>query len=307
MNISSKILTLLMVFVVTLSCAKESNQNDSKVRVLSSFSIITQIVNAVGGDFVAVHNLVPIGTDPHNYSPQPDDIKFAASADLFIYNGLNLEGGDSGWFMRLIKSTKADMDKVFKVSENVEPMYLSERAGNKEVNPHAFISPQVGILMADAIKDALISVNPENSEYYLQRSEEYIQKLREIDLEYQNLINSIPENKRVFFASEQAFQYLTAHYGLKEGFIWAIDTDENGSPEQIKSAIKFVRENKPPVLFVESNVDTRPMETVSKETGVSIYSPAIYSDELGKPGQVADTYLKYLEYNIKHIYNGLTQ
>src|SRR5699024_100807 len=115
----------------------------------------------------------------------------------------------------------------------------------------------------------------------------------------------IPIENRVFVSSEQAFQYLTTEYNLKEGFIWAVDTEENGSPDQIKKTIAFVKENKPPVLFVESNVDIRPMETVSKETETPIYQPAIFSDELGKPGAEADTYLKYLLYNLKHISQGL--
>src|SRR5699024_3925292 len=96
-------------------------------------------------------------------------------------------------------------------------------------------------------------------------------------------------------------------YDLKEGFIWAVDTDENGSPDQIKKAIGFVKENNPPVLFVESNVDRRPMNTISEGTGVPIYKSPLYSDELGKPGQKAATYIDYLRYNLDLIYDGLGQ
>ncbi len=300
------ILLLLSVFIVGISCNRtDQGKEGSKIHVLSSFSILTEMVNAIGGEFVVTHNLVPIGTDPHNYSPHPDDIKFASKADMFVYNGLNLEGGDSGWYVKILKTVKAEQSRIFKISESVEPMYLSGHDAKKELNPHAFISPKVGIVMAEAIQKALISIDAKNSAFYEESAESYIKKLQKIDVEYQERINAIPEERRVFFASEQAFQYMTAHYGLKEGYIWAIDTDENGSPEQIKNAIEFIRENKPPVLFVESNVDRRPMETVSKETGVEIYSPAIYSDELGRPGNEADTYIKYLEYNITQIYNGL--
>ena len=106
--------------------------------------------------------------------------------------------------------------------------------------------------------------------------------------------------------SERAYQYLADRYGLEEGYIWAIDTEENGSPKQIKSLVNFIKEHDVPSLFVETNVDTRPMETVSKETGVDI-AGEIYSDEIGKPGTPGDTYIKYLKYNINEIYDGLAK
>lgn len=301
-------LLLAFLFFAGFSACNNHNTEDesNKVRVLSSFSILSEMVEAIGGEHVQTHNLVPVGTDPHEYEPKPGDIKFASKADLFVYNGLNLEGGDQGWYMKLLRSVKADPDRIFKVTDQIKPMYLSEKDGSKEVNPHAFISPAVGIVMSRAIRDALITVDEDHKEFYEKNAAEYIDKLQKIDQKYRETINQIPENQRILITSEQAFQYMNHEYGLKEGFIWAIDTDENGSPEQIKATIDFVRKNHPPVLFVESNVDRRPMETVSRETGVPIYSPAIFSDELGKPGREGDTYLKYLEYNLKHIYRGLT-
>lgn len=300
---------LFMASISLVACnqrAGDSASDDGKLLILSSFSIITDMVQEIGKDSVVVHNLVPIGTDPHEYKPVPDDIKFASKADLFLYNGLHLEGGKDGWFFRLMRSIDADEDRIIQVAKDVPPMYISKDKGPEEVNPHAFIDPNVGLIMAEAIRDILIKYDGSNKEYYKKNAAGYIKRLKDIIAEYDEKISSIPAEDRVFIASEQAFQYLTARYKLKEGFIWAIDTEENGSPNQIKHAIEFVKENKPPVLFVESNVDRRPMETVSKATGVSIYSPAIFSDELGKKGHEGDSYIKYLEYNLKHIYNGLT-
>jgi len=97
---------------------------------------------------------------------------------------------------------------------------------------------------------------------------------------------------------------MTERYGLEEGYIWAIDTEENGSPEQMKSLLAFLEETPAPVLFVETNVDKRPMETISKESGIDIFGE-IFSDEIGDPGEEGDTYVKYLQYNIDVIYEGL--
>lgn len=300
-----RIVSVLLLGLAFVSCENKKEETSGKLKVISSFSIITDMVKEIGKDSVEVHNLVPIGTDPHEYSPVPEDIKFATKADLFIYNGLNLEGGESGWFSKLVQSVGADPSKIVETAKNIKPLYLTHKAGAKEVNPHAFISPVVGLEMAQAVEKALTQADPDNRDFYAENAKVYLNQLHEVEKEYRRQFQQIPQQNRVFIASEQAFQYLNAEYGLKEGFIWAVDTDENGSPDQIKNAIAFVKENNPPVLFVESNVDRRPMQTVSKETGVPIYDPAIFSDELGKPGKEADTYIGYLKYNLKHITKGL--
>ena len=277
------------------------------LNVISSFSILTDMVEEIGGEYVDVHNLVPIGTDPHDYEPLPEDIKAATDADILLYNGLNLEGGENGWFFKLVNSVDQPDDNIYEIAKDVEPMYLADEEGQQEVNPHAFLSPQVGIQMAETVRDALVEEKPDQAEYFEQTATDYIEQLEQIDTDYTEGIGNIPEEDRVFIASEQAFQYMTDEYGLKEGYIWAIDTDENGSPDQIRNAIEFVNEEQPNVLFVESNVDTRPMETVSSETGVEIYDRPVLSDEIGSPGEEGDTYVKYLEYNLDVITDGLTK
>lgn len=308
-----KILAITMIGLLLVACGneedtstKEANSEDT-LNVVSSFSILSDMIEKIGGEYVNVHNLVPIGTDPHEYEPLPEDIKVASDADLLFYNGLNLEGGENGWFFKLVKSVGKSEDNIVEASEGVEPLYLADEEGNQEVNPHAFLSPKIGIQMTENIREALIEHMPENAEYFEQSAADYLKQLKEIDEEYAEGINSIPEENRIFMASEQAFQYMTKEYGLKEGYIWAIDTDENGSPDQIRQAIEFVKENQPKVLFIESNVDRRPMETISSETGVAIYEQSVLSDEIGKPGEAGDSYIKYLEYNLDVILNGLAE
>src|SRR5699024_7385439 len=120
-------------------------------------------------------------------------------------------------------------------------------------------------------------------------------------------LGALPEENKILVTSECAFQYMLDRYGLEEACIWKVDTEENGSPQQIKSLISFIQDNNVPVLFVESNVDTRPMETVSNESGVEIYEKPIYSDESGEPGDEVDTYIKYLNYNIDVLSEGLAE
>lgn len=282
-----------------------SNQ-DGPLQVVTSFTIIQDLAREIGGDAVTIHNLVPTGTDPHEYEPLPEDTKKATDADALFYNGLNLEGGQAGWFFKMVDSVGQKKENIYNLTEGVEPMYLGGGEGKEEeMNPHAFIDPAVGIKMAENMRDALIEVDPDRQDHYRDRSEQYIQRLQDIDKQYEKIIQKIPEENRILVTSERAFQYMAAHYGLEEAFIWEVDTEENGSPKQIKSLVNYIKETNVPVLFVESNVDPRPMETVSSETGVPIYEKPIYSDEIGQPGEEVDTYIKYLNYNIEVIEAGL--
>lgn len=279
---------------------------DSPLQVVTSFTLLTDMATEIGGEHVEVYNLVPTGTDPHEYSPLPDDTKAVTDADILLYNGFNLEGGDNGWFAKMIESTNQSWNIAFQVTDGVEPLYLQSDDGrDEEINPHSFLDPVVGIVMAENTRDALMEIDPDNEDVYEQNATEYIAKLEEMDKQYETKINEIAEENRILVTSERAYQYVAKRYGLKEGFIWMIDTEENGSPEQITSLINFIKEENPPVLFLETNVDSRPMETVSEESGVDIYGE-LYSDEIGKPGEDGDTYIKYLQYNIDMIHEGLT-
>lgn len=280
--------------------------NSEKLQVVTSFTLLEDMVKEIGGDDIEVYNMVPTGTDPHEYSPLPEDTKAMSDADVIFYNGLNLEGGDEGWLAKLMDSTGQDWDNAYVVTEGVEPMYLGASDGREEaINPHSFLDPVIGITMAENTRDAFIEIDPDNEDLYTENAEAYLEELRAIDEKYETKINEIPEEDRILVTSERAYQYMADRYGLKEGFIWMIDTEDNGSPEQIASIVEFIKENEPPVLFLETNVDPRPMETVSEESGVDIYGE-LFSDEIGKPGEEGDTYIKYLDYNIEMIYEGLT-
>lgn len=303
-------MTALLAALFLVACSDEKpkeESNSDQLQLVASFSIVHDILNEVGGDRVNVHSMVPIGTDPHTYDPLPEDIKKATDADAIFYSGLNLEGGKDGWLFKLADSVGKNDDVIFELMKNVEPMYLTSDDGREEeMNPHAFLDPVIGMTMTENVRDALIEIDPEYKDTYEKNAEKLLDNLRDIDKLYTEKIADIPEEKRVLVTSERAYQYMADRYGLEEGFIWAIDTEDNGTPEQIKSLVKFVQDKKAPVLFVESNVDPRPMETVSKESGVKIYG-GLFSDELGHVGGEGETYTKFLEHNITSIHKGLTE
>lgn len=309
--ITGTLISIISIILVACGGSGESKNNnaesDDKLEVTASFTIISDMAREIGGDKVEVHNLVPTGTDPHEYEPLPEDTKQATDADILFYNGLNLEGGDEGWFARLIDSVNQDEDHVFSLTEEVDPKYLEEEDSDEtEINPHGFIDPGVGIKMAEEMRDALMEVDEENADYYEEQGDKYVDRLKDIEADYDKRLGDLPEDNKILITSELAYQYLTDHYDMEEASIWKIDTEENGSPKQIKSLISYIKESDVPTLFLESNVDERPMETVSEESGVDIFDKPIYSDEIGEPGEEVDTYVKYLNYNIDVIEEGLS-
>lgn len=307
-------LLAIAVLILGLSGCGSAAKDDSataedpdKVQVVATYSILGDMIAEIGGDHVQVHSIVPLGVDPHEYTPLPLDLQKSAQADLILWNGLNLEMGD-GWFASLldISGKEFDTDQVVEAAAQVTPKYLADSAGESTVNPHAFLDPNVGIQYVEAMRDGLIKIDPDNAGQYEQNAADYISELEEIDQLYKDNIAQIPSAQRVLVTSENAYQYMADRYGLTTGFVWEIDTDEQGTPEQIKELIHLIKTTKVPALFVESNKDPRPMETISRETGVPIYG-TLFSDELGKPGQDGGTYLKMLRFNIKQIHGGLTQ
>ena len=156
-------LSFLAVFILA-ACGNDNGaitEANEKLKVVTSFTIIADMAREIGGDLVEVHNLVPSGTDPHEYEPLPNDIKAATDADILFYNGLNLEGGKSGWFMKMINAVNQKDENIYSLTERVEPKYLADGDGrDEEINPHAFIDPAVGVKMAEDMRDALIAKAP---------------------------------------------------------------------------------------------------------------------------------------------------
>ena len=301
-------LAALSAFVLA-GCGGETDTADSNgsdtVQAVATFTILTDIVEEIGGEHVEVHNLVPVGQDPHEYDSRPADTTALSDADVFFVNGLNLEGGEQGWAARMADSVELADEQRIVTTEGVEPLYLTEGV-EESVNPHAFLDPNVGVIMAENIAAGLVKTDPANAEAYEHNLSEYVAELNALHDQYQQEIGDLEENRRVLVTSERAFQYVADRYDLLEGYIWAVDTDDIGTPDQIITLIDFVEEHQPPALFLESNVTPAPMETVSDDTGVEIHA-ILYSDELAPEGEPGDTYVGMLEENLNRIADGLQQ
>lgn len=283
---------------------KESSASDEskKTSVVATNSIIADMVKKVGADKVSVKSLVPVGTDPHEYEPLPEDIKQASEAEIVFYNGLNLETGN-GWFDKLMETAdKKENEDYFAVSKEVEPIHLT--GNTKQEDPHAWLNISNGILYVKEIQNVLSEKDPENKDSYQKNADAYIKQLEELDTKAKEAFADIPNEKKLLVTSEGAFKYFSKAYDLTAGYIWEINTESQGTPEQMKQVVEKVRGSKVPSLFVETSVDKRSMERLAKEVDLPIYSE-LYTDSLAKKGEPGDSYYKMMKWNLEKIHEGL--
>lgn len=309
MKNKKKIYWLLFAgFLLLAGCGSQATdkEQENQLTVVATNSILADMAKEIGKEHVIVHSIVPVGTDPHEHEVLPEDIKKASDADVILYNGLNLETGN-GWFMNLMETAKKEEEKdYFAVSKKVTPLYLAKGATKTQADPHAWLDLSNGMKYVEEITRILSEKDEDNQKEYEKNSKVYIEQLKKLDQQAKDSLGSIEEDKRLLVTSEGAFKYFSKAYDVPAAYIWEINTESQGTPEQMKTIINQVRDSNVPVLFVETSVDPRSMERVAKETGLTIYDK-LYTDSIDKKGEKGDSYYKMMQWNIQTIHDGLSQ
>jgi len=305
-----KLSLALVAFLLILNLIDTKNTNQSanvigageteKVPVvLSTFTIIADMVGEVGGDKIQSISLTKPGAEIHGYQPTPADLVQASKATLMFENGMNLEL----WTEKL-RASIPDMP-IVTVSKGVQVIDITEDAYAGKPNPHAWMSPKQGLIYVENIRQSLTDTYPEHAEYFAQNAADYGDKIRAVDAKLQTELATLPENNRYLVTCEGAFAYLTSDYNLKEIYLWAINSDAQGSPQQITKVINLVRDNNIPAVFCESTVEPRIQQEVASATGAKL-GGVLYVDSLSPADGPASTYLNLLEHTAETIISGLT-
>jgi manganese/iron transport system substrate-binding protein len=282
---------LLVVALVPL------NAFAAKKRIVTTFTIIQDMAQNVAGDAATVESITKPGAEIHGYEPTPQDIVKAQRADLVLWNGLNLER----WFERFFRNLRNVPSAV--LTEGIEPIGIEEGPYSGKPNPHAWMSPKNAIIYVENIRKAFVKLDPPNAAVYNANAKAYSARFAALEESVRAELEKIPAERRWLVSSEGAFPYLARNFGMKELFLWAVNADQQGTPQQVQKVIDGVRKNKIPVIFSESTISPEPAQQVAREAGAR-YGGVLYVDSLTDAKGPAPTYLRLMEYNAKTIVKG---
>ncbi|MEN4522508.1 metal ABC transporter substrate-binding protein [Pantoea agglomerans] len=291
-------ITIMLLSALLTTLMATSSYAAEKFKVVTTFTVIADMVKNVAGDAAEVTSITKPGAEIHEYQPTPGDIKRAQGAQLIMANGLNLER----WFERFYQHLDGVPEVI--VSAGVKPIGIGEGPYNGKPNPHAWMSPDNALIYVDNIRDALVKYDPAHAETYRQNDAAYKQKITAALDPLRQQIADIPEDKRWMVTSEGAFSYLARDLGMKELYLWPVNADQQGTPQQVRKVIDQVKKNAIPAVFSESTVSDKPARQVARETGAH-YGGVLYVDSLSNAQGPVPTYLDLLRVTTETLAQGI--
>ena len=288
----------LIAAALAIVWAFPASAQDDRMKVVTTFTVIADMALKVAGDAAEVVSITKPGAEIHGYEPTPGDLVRAQDADLILWNGLNLER----WFEQFFSNLQDVPAAV--VSDGVEPMPIAGGEYDGKPNPHAWMALSSALLYVDNIRDAMSEHDAANAEIYASNAEAYKAEIAAVMGPLRDALQALPEDRRWLVTSEGAFSYLAREFGLREVYLWPINADQQGTPQQVRAVIDAVQEHRIPAVFSESTVSDKPARQVARETGAR-YGGVLYVDSLSEPDGPVPTYLDLLRVTSETILNGL--
>ncbi|POA49759.1 metal ABC transporter substrate-binding protein [Pseudomonas sp. MPR-ANC1] len=288
---------LLVLFSLMLSMSLSAAAE--KLPVVTSFSILADMVHHVGGEHIQITNLVGRDADAHTYEPTPDDAKALLKAKLIFKNGLGFEP----WLDRLVTSTETKA-VIISASHGVIPRSLDED-GETVPDPHAWHNLANAELYIANITKALITADPANKADYERNSQSYLKQIYALLAEAKAKLGSLPPGNRKIVTSHDAFGYLGQAYGIDFMAPQGLSTEREPSAAEVAALITQIRQANVKAVFMENIKDARLLKQIADESGAHI-GGTLYSDALAASGP-ASTFTGLFEYNLNTLYNALSQ
>lgn len=288
------VLSAVFAFALAAPVAAE------RMKVVTTFTVLADMARNVAGDAAEVVSVTKPGAEIHGYQPTPRDIVRASDADLILWNGMNLEL----WFEQFLGNLR-DVPSAI-LTDGIEPISIAEGSYEGLPNPHAWMGLDNALIYISNIEAAMSSEDPENAAIYRANAEAYSAQMRETIEPLRTALADVPEDKRWLVTCEGAFSYLARDFGLKELYLWPMNADQVGTPQQVRKVIDGVRDNDIEAVFCESTVSDAPAKQVARETGAA-YGGVLYVDSLSAADGPVPTYLDLLTVTSQTIVDALTK
>ncbi len=271
-----------------------------KFKAVTTFTVIADMAQNVAGDAAIVQSITKPGAEIHGYQPTPRDILRAQDAELIFWNGMGLELWFAQFFANLREVPSVTLTK------GIEPIGISEGNYLGKPNPHAWMSLDNALIYVDNIRDALALHDPDNAAIYQANAKAYKAQITATIAPLRAAIKAIPQGQRWLATCEGAFSYLVRDYAMRELYLWPINADQTGTPQQVRKVIDGVRAHDIRAVFCESTVSSNPAKQVARETGAE-FGGILYVDSLTAADGPVPTYLDMLRVTSKTIVDGLTK
>lgn len=294
----SAVLTVVLCVGCAGSPASRPAPTAPKPVVLTTFTVLADIAQNVAGDHLTIESITKVGAEIHGYEPTPRDIARASKAALILDNGLGLER----WFEQFVESVHVPHVVV---SETVTPIDIAADAYAGKPNPHAWMSPVNAAVYVDNMVQAFSRLDPEHAADFEANATAYRAELQAVQDELTTGLAALPKSQRALVTCEGAFSYLARDAGLIEKYLWPVNAEQEGTPQQVTSVIDFVKANEVPAVFCESTVSEKPMRQVVEATGTR-FGGTLYVDSLSEADGPVPTYLDLIRYDAKTIIDALT-
>lgn len=289
-------LSMLTVFALVPMAASA----DAPVEVVASFSILGDLVQAVGGQRVQVTTLVGPDADAHSFEPKPADARAVLKARLFVVNGLNFEP----WAEKLAKSA-AYQGATVVASRGVKPLQIEEAGhSHQDADPHAWQNPENVVLYVQNIAAGLTKVDPAGASSYQANAVRYTQALKDFDAQTKAQFAALPATQRKVITSHDAFGYFAAHYQIRFLAPEGINADATPSAKHVAGLIRQMKREKIKAVFVENMSSPRLITQLSKDAGATL-GGTLYSDALSGPTEPGSSYLKMMQHNVTQLLAGM--
>jgi manganese/iron transport system substrate-binding protein len=300
MKVNTHLVALLMGLAIAGCTPSTPEISTDKPNVVSTSTIIADLTETIGGDEINHKGILEPGADPHVYEPVPADSIAFEEADLILYNGYHLEPN----LIKLMEATGQNARKVA-VGEYITPL-KNESDGQIVPDPHVWGSAQNGVIMVNAIRDALIEISPEDEAIFTANAAQLTADLERLHNWIKAQIATIPPEKRQLITTHDAFNYYTQAYGLEmAGTLIGISTEEQPSAQTVKALADQIKARNVPAIFAETTINPQLITAVAKEANVKLASQELYSDSIGAPASEGDSYIKMLIANTKAIVEAL--